>query len=115
MPAHRDNLSTTMGHFMKKIFCSVIDLLSSLAFTLIILTFLALTVSITIMEDEIISIFRDYSLSQEGTMYSLFNLFGFSDLYNSWWFKTLLVLFCHKSSRLYSKTHSQNLKAPWSF
>jgi len=78
---------------MKKTFSSVIGLLSSLAFTLIILTFFTLTVTITIMEDEIISIFRDCSLSQGVYIHRLFNLFGFSDLYNSWWFKTLLVLF----------------------
>ena len=93
MPTHRDNISTTTENFMKKTFCSVIDFLSSLTFTLIILTFLTLTVSITIMEDEIISIFQEYSVTQEGTIYSLFTMFGFSDLYNSWWFKTLLVLF----------------------
>ena len=78
---------------MKKTFCSIIDHLSSLTFTLIILTILALTISITIMEDEIMSIFQNCSLSQDATTYRLFNLFGFSDLYNSWWFKTLLVLF----------------------
>jgi cytochrome c biogenesis protein len=78
---------------MKKTFCFIIDHLSSLTFTLIILTFLTLTVSITIMEEEIISIFQNYRLSQEVTIYSLFTMFGFSDLYNSWWFKTLVVLF----------------------
>ena len=78
---------------MKKAFSSIIDHLSSLTFTLIILTFLTLTISTTIMEDEIISIFENCSLSQDATIYRLFNLFGFADLYNSWWFKTLLVLF----------------------
>jgi cytochrome c biogenesis protein len=78
---------------MKETFCSIIEHLSSLTYTLIILTFLALTISITIMEDKIMSVFRNCSLSQDATIYRLFNLFGFSDLYNSWWFKTLLVLF----------------------
>jgi len=78
---------------MKKIFSSIIDHLSSLTFTLIVLTVLALTVSITIMEDEIINIFQNCCLLQEGSIHSFFKLFGFSDLYNSWWFKTLLILF----------------------
>ena len=79
---------------MKKTFNYIIAYLSSLTFTIILLTALTATVSINIMEDEISAIIIRYQLWQGAAIKYLFNWFGFSDLYNSLWFTSLLILFC---------------------
>ena len=78
---------------MKKILSSAIAHLSSLAFTLIILSALTLTVFITMLQDEIIALLGGYLPNRVQTIRTLFDFFAIIDRYHSWWFTTLLILF----------------------
>lgn len=78
---------------MKKRRCSILDYLSSITFTLIILTLLTLTASLAMIGDDLLDIFKGYGLSRNGPLLGIFNLFACSGLSTSWWFKTLFFLF----------------------
>ena len=78
---------------MKKLLPTIIAHLSSLTFTVILLTALSVTISITIMENEISAIIQRHHLWQGSSLKYIISLFGFNDLYNSIWFKSLLIMF----------------------
>ena len=78
---------------MKKLANTIIAYLSSLTFTVIILAVLSVTVSITIMEGEISAVIQRNQVWKGTILHNLFSLFGFNDLYNSFWFMSLLILF----------------------
>lgn len=78
---------------MKKLLPTIIAHLSSLTLTVILLAALSVTISITILENEIIAIIQRHQLWQGAALKYIISLFGFNDLYNSIWFKSLLLLF----------------------
>ena len=78
---------------VKKLLPTIIAHLSSLTFTVILLAALSVTISITIMEHEISAIIQRHQLWQGAALKYIISLFGFNDLYNSIWFKSLLILF----------------------
>ncbi|TNF52215.1 hypothetical protein EP227_07715 [bacterium] len=81
------------GTHVKKLPNTIIAYLSSLTFTVILLTALSVTVSITIMEDAISAVIQHNQVWKGTILNNLLNLFGFNDLYNSFWFISLLILF----------------------
>ena len=78
---------------MKKLLPTIIAHLSSLTFTVILLTALSVTISITIMENEISALIQRHHLWQGAALKYIISLLGFNDLYNSIWFKFILILF----------------------
>jgi cytochrome c biogenesis protein len=78
---------------VKKLANTIITYLSSLTFTVILLAALSVTVSLSIMEGEISAVIQRNQVWQETILNNLFSLFGFNDLYNSFWFMSLLLLF----------------------
>jgi cytochrome c biogenesis protein len=78
---------------MKKTFSSLIDCLSSLTLTVIILTVLTLTVCINIVQKEILTLLAHNLPQCKATAINILEFFAFNNLYHSWWFKTLLILF----------------------
>jgi cytochrome c biogenesis protein len=78
---------------MKKFITSIVDSLSSLTFTAIIIAALTITALINILEKGIFSILEHYLPHYKVVIRSIFDFFGFFDLFHSWWFKGLLVCF----------------------
>lgn len=78
---------------MRKLANTIITYLSSLTFTVILLVALSVTVSLSLMEGEISAVMQRNQVWKETIPNNLFSLFGINDLYNSFWFISLLILF----------------------
>ena len=78
---------------MKKRLSCIIDYLSSLTFTIIVISGMALTAAINICLED--SSYSSAKLEADGShaLDTLIDFFGLLDLNHSWWFRTLLILF----------------------